>query len=153
MAEHLHDQVRCRTLFATHYHELIDLETSLPGLRNANIAVREWKDEVIFLHQIVPGGADRSYGIHVARLAGVPKPILQRAQEILHRLERDPFGETTQVRQPKKHRRQYHQLSLFGTGDHPILDDIRLADLTKLPPEEAKQMLARWQGRLREEGT
>jgi DNA mismatch repair protein MutS len=152
MAEHLHDVVRCRTLFATHYHELIDLESSLPGLRNANIAVREWKDEVIFLHQIVSGGADRSYGIHVARLAGVPQTILQRAQEILTRLEKDPFGESQIAKQPKKHRRQYHQLSLFESTAHPILDDIRLIDLEKLSPSEAQNLIALWRQRLRDEG-
>jgi DNA mismatch repair protein MutS len=151
MAEHLHDVIGCRTLFATHYHELIDLENSLTGLRNANIAVREWKDEVIFLHQIVPGGADRSYGIHVARLAGVPRVILERAQEILTKLERDPFGQSRLPKQPKKHRRQYHQLSLFGTADHPILDDIRLLDVEKLSTEEAKSLIDAWQQRLRKE--
>ena len=93
IAEHLHDAVGCRTLFATHYHELIDLESTLSGLRNCNVAVREWNDEVIFLHQITEGGADRSYGIHVARLAGVPQNVLKRAQEVLDRLERDPFNQ------------------------------------------------------------
>jgi DNA mismatch repair protein MutS len=149
ISEHLHDVVRCRTLFATHYHELIDLESSLPKLRNANVAVREWKDEVIFLHQIAPGGADRSYGIHVARLAGVPGDVLRRAQEVLRQLERDPFGQDRVAQQPKKHRRAYHQLSLFPTSnEHPILDDIRLADLSSLTPDEARQMIERWQARL-----
>ena len=72
VAEYLHDRIGCRTLFATHYHELTDLEKSLPGVKNLNVAVREWQDEVVFLHKIVAGAADKSYGIHVARLAGVP---------------------------------------------------------------------------------
>jgi DNA mismatch repair protein MutS len=151
MAEHLHDVIACRTLFATHYHELIDLEKTLAGLRNANIAVREWKEEVIFLHQIVSGGADRSYGIHVARLAGVPASILTRAQEILTKLERDPFGQSPASGAPKKHRRQYHQLSLFGTTDHPVLDDIRLLDADTLSPDDAKRAILEWRRRLQEE--
>ena len=73
VVEHLHDHVGCRTLFATHYHELTDLEKSLSGVKNLNVAVREWQDEVVFLHKIVEGAADKSYGIHVARLAGVPR--------------------------------------------------------------------------------
>src|SRR3954470_19047958 len=88
ITEHLHDVVGCRTLFATHYHELVDLEKTKPGLKNANVAVRESGGEIVFLHRIVPGGADQSYGIHVARLAGVPPPVLDRAREILAFLER-----------------------------------------------------------------
>ena len=79
IAEHIHDAIGCRTLFATHYHELVELEKTKPRLRNANVAVRESEDEIVFLHRIVPGGADQSYGIHVARLAGVPAPVLDRA--------------------------------------------------------------------------
>lgn len=89
VAEYLHDRIRCRTLFATHYHELTDLERHLPGVMNLNVAVREWQDEVIFLHKILPGAADKSYGIHVARLAGVPKPIVERAKDILAQLEEE----------------------------------------------------------------
>ncbi|MEJ7637539.1 MAG: DNA mismatch repair protein MutS [Singulisphaera sp.] len=88
ITEHLHDAVGCRTLFATHYHELVELQKTKPRLRNANVAVRENGGEIVFLHQIVPGGADQSYGIHVARLAGVPAPVLARAREILAFLER-----------------------------------------------------------------
>jgi DNA mismatch repair protein MutS len=131
VAEFLHDKVGCRTLFATHYHELIDLDKTLTRLKNLSVAVREWKDEVLFLHQIVDGGADRSYGIHVARLAGVPTPVLQRAQTVLDQLERDPFGErSTQPLkgQPKKHRRQYHQLPLFPPSVHPAVEALRKLD-------------------------
>ena len=88
ITEHIHDGIGCRTLFATHYHELVELEKTKPRLRNANVAVRENDGEIVFLHQIVPGGADQSYGIHVARLAGVPAPVLERAREILKFLER-----------------------------------------------------------------
>jgi DNA mismatch repair protein MutS len=86
--EHLHDRNRCRTLFATHYHELTALATRLPHLANATVKVREWQDDIIFLHEVVAGVADRSYGIHVARLAGLPQDVLARAQSVLERLER-----------------------------------------------------------------
>ena len=88
VTEHIHDTIGCRTLFATHYHELVELEKTKPRLRNANVAVREKEGEIVFLYQIVPGGADQSYGIHVARLAGVPAPVLERAREILKFLEK-----------------------------------------------------------------
>ena len=88
ITEHIHDAIGCRTLFATHYHELVELEKTKPRLRNANVAVRESEGEIVFLHQIVPGGADQSYGIHVARLAGVPAAVLERAREILTFLEK-----------------------------------------------------------------
>ncbi len=87
VAEHLHDKVRCRTLFATHYHELTQLAASRPALNNYNVAVREWNERIIFLRQILPGAADRSYGIQVARLAGLPDSIIDRAKEILAALE------------------------------------------------------------------
>ena len=79
ITEHIHDTVGCRTLFATHYHELVELEKTKPRLKNANVAVSENQGEIVFLHRIVPGGADQSYGIHVARLAGVPAGVLERA--------------------------------------------------------------------------
>lgn len=87
VAEHLHDVIRCRALFATHYHELTDLANTRASVANFNVAVREWNDEIIFLHKILPGSADKSYGIQVARLAGLPKPVVERAKSILSHLE------------------------------------------------------------------
>ena len=87
VAEHLHDTIGCRTLFATHYHELTDLANTRPAVANYNVAVREWNEEIIFLHKILPGAADKSYGIQVARLAGLPKPVVERAKSILSHLE------------------------------------------------------------------
>ena len=87
ITEYLHDAVGCRALFATHYHELAQLAETLPRLRNYNVQVQELENDVIFLHKIAPGSADRSYGIHVARLAGVPEPVLERAEEVLATLE------------------------------------------------------------------
>jgi len=87
VAEHLHDVIGCRALFATHYHELTDLTNTRASVANYNVAVREWNDEIIFLHKILPGAADKSYGIQVARLAGLPKPVVERAKSILSHLE------------------------------------------------------------------
>jgi DNA mismatch repair protein MutS len=87
ISEHLHDQIGCRSLFATHYHELAQLAETLPGLRNYNVLVKEQADGIVFLHRIAPGGADKSYGIHVARLAGVPTAVLERAGQVLLELE------------------------------------------------------------------
>ncbi len=109
VAEFLHDKIKARTLFATHYHELTKLSEDRPGVCNFNVAVREWNEQIIFLRKIVPGGADKSYGIHVARLAGLPKEILDRAKEILAHLEKpdgslEPAvaGELRRRRKPAK---------------------------------------------------
>ena len=119
VAEHLHDVTGCRTLFATHYHELTDLARTRPGVANCNVAVREWNDDVIFLRKIVEGPADQSYGIQVARLAGLPEPILKRAREILQNLEnseltaegKPAFAEKS--KRPHKLRAFTDQLDLF----------------------------------------
>ncbi len=87
IAEFLHDKTKARTLFATHYHELTELEMTRPGVKNYNVAVREWNDQIIFLRKIVRGGADKSYGIQVARLAGLPAEVIARAKEVLSNLE------------------------------------------------------------------
>jgi DNA mismatch repair protein MutS len=92
VAEYLHDVLKARTLFATHYHELTELARTRAGVKNFNVAVREWNDQIIFLRKIVPGGADKSYGIQVARLAGLPKAVLERAREILSNLERSELS-------------------------------------------------------------
>jgi DNA mismatch repair protein MutS len=104
VAEFLHDKIKARTLFATHYHELTKLAEERKGVANFNVAVREWNEQIIFLRKIIPGGADKSYGIHVARLAGVPKEILDRAKDILSHLEK-PNG-AVEVQKPVKGRRR-----------------------------------------------
>jgi len=101
VAEFLHDKIKARTLFATHYHELTKLAAERKGVCNFNVAVREWNDQIIFLRKIIPGGADKSYGIQVARLAGLPKEILDRAKEILSHLEK-PDGITAPSTKPHK---------------------------------------------------
>jgi DNA mismatch repair protein MutS len=112
IVEHLHNQVGAKTLFATHYHELTELAARLPRLKNFNVAVREWHDQIVFLRKIVDGGTDKSYGIQVARLAGVPKPILERAKEILHNLEESELTPEGNVRvRRQKDRDRLKQLS------------------------------------------
>jgi DNA mismatch repair protein MutS len=102
IVEHLHNQVGAKTLFATHYHELTELAGRLPRLRNYNVAVREWHDQIVFLRKIVAGGTDKSYGIQVARLAGVPKPVIERAKVILRNLEESELTPEGTVRQPSR---------------------------------------------------
>ena len=101
VAEHLHDETKCRTLFATHYHELTDLANTREAVVNCNVAVREWNEEIIFLHKILPGSADKSYGIQVARLAGLPKPVLARAKSILSHLEMNSTKPESKAKHPK----------------------------------------------------
>ena len=102
IVEHLHNRVGAKTLFATHYHELTELAGRLPRLKNFNVAVREWNEQIVFLRKIVEGGTDKSYGIQVARLAGVPKPVLERAKEILRNLEDSELTPEGNVRPPRK---------------------------------------------------
>lgn len=101
VAEHLHDKLQSRTLFATHYHELTDLEQSRPGVANCNVAVREWHDEIVFLRKIIPGAADKSYGIQVARLAGMPSSIVDRAKAILSHLEMNSTRPAKKQKSPR----------------------------------------------------
>jgi DNA mismatch repair protein MutS len=122
ITEYLHDQVGCRALFATHYHELAQLADKLPGLRNYNVLVQDAQGEIIFLHQIAPGSADQSYGIHVARLAGVPREVLDRAGEVLLNLEAHHRLEVTSrpPSSPRRRRREGSgQPSLFESSDEP----------------------------------
>ena len=143
IVEHLHDQVGCRTLFATHYHELTDLERSLSRVRNLNVSVREWQEDVVFLHKIVPGAADKSYGIHVARLAGVPREVLERAKQILSRLEQDHHDGSGRTKWAKKNtlRAGDLQLTLFAVDDHPAVEKLRGIDPDGLTPLAALNML------------
>ena len=114
IVEYLHNQVGAKTLFATHYHELTELAARLPRLRNSNVAVREWRDQIVFLRKIVPGGTDKSYGIQVARLAGVPKSVLERAKEILGNLEESELTPEGNVRQQARHRAERERLQQLG---------------------------------------
>jgi DNA mismatch repair protein MutS len=120
IVEHLHNQVGAKTLFATHYHELTELAARLPRIKNFNVAVREWHDQIVFLRKIVEGGTDKSYGIQVARLAGVPKPVLERAKQILSNLEESELTPEGNVRPQTRQRGKLQnltpapQMDLFG---------------------------------------
>jgi DNA mismatch repair protein MutS len=120
IVEHLHNTVGAKTLFATHYHELTELAQRLPRLKNFNVAVREWRDSIVFLRKIVEGGTDKSYGIHVARLAGVPKEVLERAKVILGNLEESELTPEGTVRQ--SHRRQQDRDKLKQLAPPPQMD-------------------------------
>jgi DNA mismatch repair protein MutS len=135
---HNHPNLKARTLFATHYHELTQLSELLPGVRNYNVAVSESNNEVVFLHRIVPGGADRSYGIHVAQLAGIPRPVILRASEILKQLE-SSSGSAVQINPATS-----QQLTFFPETN-PLLDELKKLDLNTLPPIQAINILYEWQ--------
>ncbi|MEM8669878.1 MAG: DNA mismatch repair protein MutS [Planctomycetota bacterium] len=144
ITEHLHEQIGCRTLFATHYHELTQLEESLTQVANWNVAVKEWNDEVVFLHRIVRGGADKSYGIHVARLAGIPSAVNERAKDVLSQLEadhRDAFDRPTIQTPGADSGSGQYQLTLFGFADHPLLEEVQNLDLDEMTPIEALTFL------------
>jgi DNA mismatch repair protein MutS len=156
IVEHIHEHIGCRTLFATHYHELTDLADQLAGVANYNVAVKEWQDQVVFLHQIVPGAADKSYGIHVAQLAGVPRRVNDRAKEVLAWLEAQHHvkdGASAAAPSPANGHADHWQLTLFGVDEHPLLDEIRAANLDDLTPLEAMQLVQTWQDRLAIEGS
>jgi len=114
IVEFLHNQIGAKALFATHYHELTELAARMPRLRNYNVAVREWHDQIVFLRKIVAGGTDKSYGIQVARLAGVPKIVLDRAREILRNLEESELTPEGNVRQPARQRAERDKLQKLG---------------------------------------
>jgi DNA mismatch repair protein MutS len=143
IAEHVATNVRCSTLFATHYHELTDLAHRFTGVRNLNVAVREWEDQVIFLHRIVEGGTDRSYGIHVARLAGVPKAVLERARQLLSELAVHHVGSATR---PSRQRRtgDEGQLPLFADPAKELMGALAGTSLDSLTPLQAFELLREW---------
>lgn len=137
---HSHPDLKAYTLFATHYHELIELSELLPGVRNYNVAVTEVDGQVIFLHKIVPGGSDRSYGIHVAQLAGLPAPIIQRANEILRQLEATSGNTLPQAEASGK------QLQLFPENN-PLIEAFKDLDINSLTPIQALNLLYEWRNR------
>ena len=141
ISEHIHDSVGARTLFATHYHQLTGLVDDLKGVVNLSVAVREWKNEIIFLHKIVEGGTDKSYGIHVARLAGIPVEVLDRAARVLKDLEfKSP--DLNVNRSGKAERRDSSvQLGLFPPGPDPVREELDTIDPEELTPIEALVLL------------
>ncbi len=153
VVEHLAQRLRARTLFATHYHELTRLSAVFPNVRNFNIAVREWNEQILFLRKIVEGSTDKSYGIQVARLAGVPRVVVERAKKILASLEtgsglpvsKDQTIEKIPVIAPEP----LSQLSFFGKGgSHPVLEELKGLDLNDLTPLQALNLLGEWKKKI-----
>ena len=154
MSEHLHNALGCKTIFATHYHELVQLADELVAVRNYNVGVREVGDHVLFLHRLQPGGADRSYGIEVGKLAGLPEPVIARARDVLRLLE----GEAERMvptltssaptiarggRRPGPPPLPSDQLGLFVPAvPHPVVERLRETDVNSLTPLAALQLLA-----------
>jgi DNA mismatch repair protein MutS len=146
VAEDVHHRIGARTLFATHYHELTELAATLPGLKNYKAAVREWNDEIIFLRKIIEGGADRSYGIQVARLAGLPEGVVRRAREILSDLEqRDAQHPAVASASTEP------QPDLFTPTPHPVIEELIRLDVLTMTPIDALNALDRLQRQARGE--
>ncbi len=141
ITEHIANKLKCRTLFATHYHELTELAELFTNIKNCNVAVREWADEVVFLHKILPGGTDKSYGIHVAKLAGVPKSILERSKEILKELENTFTKEVTGSHLAKHKTKKPPQDILFVQKHKSVLDKLSSTDVNNLTPIDAINLL------------
>ena len=153
--EYIAKKLKARTLFATHYHELTRLSATFPNVKNFNIAVREWNDQILFLHKIVEGGTDKSYGIQVARLAGVPKEVVERAKKILVSLENGTFlgkvAEIATTPAEEKEAGNVPQLSFFGAGEkHPILEELKGLDVDGLTPRDALNILGEWKKKVQE---
>jgi DNA mismatch repair protein MutS len=152
VAEHIARVTRAKTLFATHYHELTDLAADLPAVGNLHVSAREWHDTVVFLRKIEPGGSDRSFGIQVARLAGLPAPVVVRAQEILSNLERTEFDREGRPRLAHSESAEpvgTRQLALFAGEDEAVLGELRRLDPETLTPLQALALLAELKKRLR----
>jgi DNA mismatch repair protein MutS len=138
VTEHLHNETRCKTIFATHYHELTQLADELPALRNYNVAVREIGDRILFVHRLEPGGADRSYGIEVGRLAGLPAPLLERARQLLRLLESEQL---VRAGDRAADRDSAHQLGLFAAPPNPVVERLAATDVNALTPVQALSLL------------
>ena len=151
VAEYIHNYsgLGAKTLFATHYHEMVELASFLPRVKNFNVAVTEEGGEVIFLRKIVPGGVDKSYGIHVAQLAGLPKSVVHRAREVLEELEEDSSRTRTATRGRRRPKEPPPQLSFFGQKP-PLLEELEKLDIDSLTPLEALTRLYELQKKARE---
>lgn len=152
VSEYLHNTVGCKTIFATHYHELTQLTDTLVAVRNYNVQVREVGDQILFLHRLQPGGADRSYGIEVGRLAGLPQGVLDRARQLLKLLEAEQI-----VPRPGHTRRAPasptdSQLALFGVMAHPVVQQLKNLEPNNMTPIQALELLARLVDEVRKEG-
>jgi DNA mismatch repair protein MutS len=141
ITEHIANKIKCRTLFATHYHELTELAELFTNIKNCNVAVREWMDEVVFLYKILPGGTDKSYGIHVAKLASVPQSILDRSKEILEELESTFEKEATGSHLSRHKTKETNKDLLFVQKHKSVLEKLASIDINNLTPIEAINLL------------
>ncbi|MEK7750152.1 MAG: DNA mismatch repair protein MutS [Planctomycetota bacterium] len=145
ITEYIYQHIHARTLFATHYHELTELALLFPGIKNFNIAVKEWGDEIIFLRKIVEGGTDKSYGIHVARLAGIPREVIQRARIILNNLEAATLDVNGKPKfaplKTAQNNKQPAQLKLFLSKQDMIIEEIKKLETSRMSPLEALNKL------------
>jgi DNA mismatch repair protein MutS len=155
VAEYLHDSTRAKVLFATHFHELTDLARERPRVKNLSMAVREWGGEVLFLRRVIEQPASRSYGIEVARLAGLPDSIIGRAREILFNLEQGEFDDSGQARlaHAHHHERLSQQMSLFSPVESRVVDELRGLDIDRITPVEALATLAAFKTRIKKDST
>jgi DNA mismatch repair protein MutS len=143
VSEHLHESVRCKTVFATHYHELTQLADEFTSVRNYNVEVRESGERILFLHRLQPGGADRSYGIEVGRLAGLPKPVIARARVLLELLEREQLATSLRGKADTSATERAGQLALFASAEpHPVIERLRHVDTNTMTPIAALALLA-----------
>ncbi len=151
VVEYLHNNRRCgaRTLFATHYHELVEVAKMLPRIKCMNVAVSEEEGHVVFLHKIVPGGADKSYGIHVAQLAGIPRPVIHRAEEILAELEQKGDAKARRKAMQEIAMPAIMQMTLFSAEPHPLIEEIKQLTIDELTPIEAISKLYELQQKAR----
>jgi len=151
IAEHILNRIQARTLFATHYNELTELAIIHEGVKNFNISVREWGDEIIFLRKIEEGPADKSYGIQVARLAGIPDSIITRAKEVLHNLEKEELNEAgaPKFAEQKSGKKKLNQLDLFSSSSGSIIDAILALETDNMKPEEALARLIELKNKVR----
>jgi DNA mismatch repair protein MutS len=152
ICEFLHDRVQALVLFATHYHELTALADVLDGVANLNVAVTEWGGKVTFLRRIVPGGTDKSYGLHVAQIAGVPPSVVRRAEQILDRLESEApsIDHDAGERPSGMPATRPVQLPLFATGPHPVVEAVEKLELDEMTPMQALQLLHELKKRVEE---
>jgi DNA mismatch repair protein MutS len=151
ISEFLHSRIKGKAIFATHYHQLTQLGETLPGVVNYNMAVKEEGDSITFLRSVVPGATDKSYGIHVARLAGVPEEVIKRANEILRVIESEAVVEPMGVPKSRKRSTKYTQLIFFDepSKEDPILEEIKALDMDAMTPIDALNKLAEYQRKLR----
>ncbi|MBI5725898.1 MAG: DNA mismatch repair protein MutS [Planctomycetes bacterium] len=148
VCEHIALRIKCRTMFATHYHELTELEELLDGTKNLNVAVREWADQVVFLHKIVEGGTDQSYGVHVARLAGVPKEVIERARTLLPQLQAHLAKGLDMPALAQRAKAAAAQMDLFADPASRIAAEIKSADLENMTPLQALDLLRKLKSEL-----